>query len=91
MYGFAKVEDERVVKVLALFATLAMVGMAVMHSISVGELTYYYTQSGIFPNDPLALTIWSSVVGVNAALIGAAVGGPAGLAIGLAAGVALPW
>jgi len=64
--------------------------MAVM-PVNVGELTYYYTQSGIFPNDPFVLTVWSSVVGVNAALIGAAVGGPAGLAIGLAVGVALPW
>jgi hypothetical protein len=61
-----------------------------MH-LAVGELTYYYVQSGIFPNDPLTLTIWSSVVGINAALIGAAVAGPAGLAIGIAIGVALPW
>ncbi|AEA47920.1 hypothetical protein [Archaeoglobus veneficus] len=30
MYGFARVEDERVVKVLALMGLLAMVGMAVM-------------------------------------------------------------
>ena len=33
MYGFARVEDERVVKALALLGLLAMVGMAVMPAI----------------------------------------------------------
>ncbi|ADC66021.1 hypothetical protein Ferp_1881 [Ferroglobus placidus DSM 10642] len=85
-----RAENEGIVKWLTVAMCLAMVGVAVM-PMAVGELTYYYVQSGIFPNDTLTLTIWSSVVGVNAALIGAAVAGPAGLAIGIAVGVALPW
>jgi len=83
-------DEETVIKWLAVGMVLAMVGAMVMPVVSIGSLTYYYTQSGIFPNDPLVLTTWNIVIGVNAALIGAAVGGPAGLAIGLAVGVALP-
>ena len=38
MHGFAKVEDEKVVKALALMGLLAMIGMAVM-PVVVGDLT----------------------------------------------------
>ena len=82
--------NEEVIKWMAVGVVLGLLAMAVA-SVGVGELAYYYTQSGIFPNDPFVLTVWSSVVGVNAALVGAAVGGPAGLVIGLAVGVALLW
>lgn len=90
MYAFGRWDEEAVIKWLAVGMCLVFLGMVVMPVVSVGKLTYYYTQSGILPNDPLTLAVWNSVIGVNAALIAAAVGGPVGFAISLAAGVALP-